>query len=302
MARKVYFGNDTKQTWIVAPQSGMVASSSGWTAETLLLNGEVAVKRSKGSHRRFEASWLGSMNDPSIENSLHTIKDFADGIYGDGPYFWCDPYATTSNMFAPAWATPFIGVDFDWSSIFEQSVDVTQESVLTSSISSLVGSNTEEYPAKTAKFSIGGTGAIVSRVQSFYIPEGYTLWLGAHGDVDANGGIFATPYDAAGVAGTDVELTPLGVDTTTRVNTSFASTSARKVDFYLAKTGATASVLHITGLIAQLLPTGTTPATGEFITGRGTTALEFATSPEIEYYSAAINNGQIGMSATLLEV
>lgn len=302
MARKVYFGNDTKQTWIVAPQSGMTASSVGWASENLLLNGEMSVKRSKGSHRRFEASWLGSMNDSSIENSLHTIKDFADGIYGDGPYFWCDPYATTSNMFAPAWATPFIGVDFDWSSIFEQSVDILQESVLTSSISGLVGANTQDYPAKTALFTVGGAGAMFSRVQSFYIPEGYTLWLGAHGSIDVNGGVFATPYDSAGTPGTEVQLTTLGVDTTTRVNTSFASTTARKVDVYLSKIGATESVMYLTGLIAQLLPTGTTPATGVFITGRGTTALEFAASPEIEYYSAAINNGQVGMSATLIEV
>ncbi len=302
MSRKVYFGNDIKQTWIVAPQSGMTASSMGWTSENLLLNGEMSVKRSKGSHRRFEASWLGSLNDPAIENSLHTVKDFADGIYGDGPYFWNDPYALATNMFAPAWATPFIGIDFDWSSVFNTNVDVTQETVTTASISGLVGSNTQEYPATTAKFTVSSPDVFISRVQTFYIPEGYTLWLGAHGSIDANGGVFATPYDAAGVAGLDVQLTTLGVGTTTRVNTSFASTSARKVEVYFAKTGVTETVMHLTGMIAQLLPTGTTPATGAFISGRGTTALEFATSPEIEYYSAAINNGQVGMSATLIEV
>jgi hypothetical protein len=36
--------------------------------------------------------------------------------------------------------------------------------------------------------------------------------------------------------------------------------------------------------------------------GRGTIGLEFASFPEIEYYSANINDGQVGMSVTLAEV
>jgi hypothetical protein len=55
-------------------------------------------------------------------------------------------------------------------------------------------------------------------------------------------------------------------------------------------------------LIAQLLPTGTTPSTGSFLSGRGTTGVQFANFPEIEYYSSSVNEGQIGMSVTLAEV
>jgi hypothetical protein len=41
---------------------------------------------------------------------------------------------------------------------------------------------------------------------------------------------------------------------------------------------------------------------GPFVLGRGTTALEFTQAPTMEYYSSAINGGQVGMSASLAEV
>jgi len=104
MASEVYFGNATKQTWIKSPQSGMQADSQGWVSEQQLLSGRTSIKRSKASHRRFDMNWFGSLNSESLNSSLHTIKDFADGVYGDGPFFWNDPYAMKSNMFSPGWA------------------------------------------------------------------------------------------------------------------------------------------------------------------------------------------------------
>jgi hypothetical protein len=86
------------------------------------------------------------------------------------------------------------------------------------------------------------------------------------------------------------------------MNVSFSSTAAEYVEFYLAKVAPSPCTFHIVGLMAQILPTGQSPATGDFIMGRGTTGLEFASFPEIEYYSANINDGQVGMSVTLAEV
>lgn len=299
--RKVYFGNATKQTWINAPQSGMTASSAGWINETQLLNGQVHIKRSQGSHRRFEMGWLGALNAPELEDSLHTIKDFADGIYGTGPFFWNDPYATQSNMFSPAWAAPAISVNTDWEAICPDNVGVTKEVVTTASISSLVGNNTYNYPPTTAKFTAPGSPTLESDKFTFYIPDGYTLWVGLHGHHGTTGKAYVKPYNN-GTAGTAVELTPLGVNTATRFNVSINSTAADKAEFYLAKVASGQCTFHIVGIMAQLLPTGTTPTTGDFIAGRGTTGLEFASFPEIEYYSANMNNGQVGMSVSLVEV
>lgn len=295
----VYFGNDAYQTWIKAPQTGMRASNQGWSSETQLLSGRTHIRRSDASHRRFTMNWLGSMND--TENSLNVIKDFADGLYGEGPFFWNDPYATTSNMFPPAWAAPAMSIDTDWDAICPDDVGITKEKVLTSSVADLVGNNTQGYPIHTAKFTAPGSPNAESDKFTFYIPDGHTLWLGLHGHHGTTGAAFGKPYKN-GVAGTPVNLTPLQVSTPTRVNTSFSSTNADKVEFYLAKIAPSPCTFHVTGLIAQILKTGVAPEQGPFVSGRGTEKLEFASLPEIEYYSAAINNGQIGMSATLAEI
>ena len=295
----VYFGNSNHQAWIKAPQTGVRATNQGWSAETQLLSGRTHIRRSDASHKRFTMNWLGSMND--TENSLMVVKDFADGLYGPGPFFWNDPYTMSSNMFPPAWAAPAMSIDTDWDAICPDDVGVTKESVLTSSVSSLVGSNTQDYPMYTAKFTAPGSPTAESDRFSFYIPEGYTLWLGLHGHHGTTGAAFAQPYKN-GVAGTPVNIAPLSVATATRVNTSFSGATADKVEFYLAKTAPSPCTFHISGLIAQLLKNGATPEQGKFVSGRGTTGLEFASLPEIEYYSAAINNGQIGMSATFAEI
>lgn len=299
--RKVYFGNASKQTWINAPQSGMTASSAGWINETQLLNGRTHIKRSQGSHRRFDMNWLGSLNAPALEDSLNTIKDFADGLYGAGPFFWQDPYATRTNLFPPAWSAPAMSIDTDWDAICPDDVGVAKSVVTTASISSLVGNNTFGYPINTAKFVAPGNPNAESDRFKFYIPEGHTLWLGLHGHHGTTGAAFGQGYKN-GVALTPTNLVPLGVNTGNRVNTSFSSTTADYVEFYLAKIASSPCTFHVVALVAQILPTGQGPQQGDFFMGRGTTGLEFASFPEIEYYSANVNDGQVGMSVTLAEV
>ena len=301
MSGKVYFGNAQKQTWIVSPQSGMRASSAGYISEQQLLTGSTSIKRSGASHRRFEASWLGSLNAPGLEDSLQTIKEFADGYYGEGPFFWNDPYAMKSNMFSPAWASPAMSIDSDWYAVCPDDAGIGKSKVLTSSISSLVGNNTQGYPMYAAKYEAPGNPNAQSDRFTFYIPEGYSLWIGIHGHHGATGKAFIQSYKN-GVAATPAELTMLGVNTANRFSTSVSSSTANKVEFYIAKVAPSPCTFHIVGLMAQLLPTGQTPATGEFLSGRGTNGLEFGSFPTMEYYSANVNDGQIGMSATLVEV
>ena len=296
---RVYFGNDTYQTWIKAPATGLAAVNQGWVSETQLLSGRTHIARSQASHKRFTMNWLGSMND--AETGLNVVKDFADGLYGDGPFFWNDPYAINSNLFSPAWAAPFMSIGTDWDAICPDDAGVTKEVVTTASISALVGTNTAGYPVNSAKFTAPDAPTAESDKFTFYVPDGYTLWIGFHGHHGSTGAVFGKAYKN-GVAATPTAITPIGVNSTSRVSASFSSSTADKVEFYLAKTESSPCTFYVSGLVAQLLKTGKTPETGNFISGRGTTGLEFATIPEIEYYSAAINNGQVGMSATFVEV
>jgi hypothetical protein len=304
MSGKVYFGNQNYQTWIKAPLTGMSAAPVGFVEKLDFLNGGSSIRKSAGSHREFAMSWSGSMNDPGNINDLSVIKDFADGIYGDGPFHWVDPFAMSSNLFAPAWAAPALSIGTGWYAICPDDVGVQKSKVLTSTLSANIGNNTQGYPLYTAKYDTPGSPTLESDKFTFYIPEGYTLAIGIHGYHGATGKAFTKGYKN-GTAATAQELTMLRVDTTTRCNKFIPHSTADKVEFYLAKVSSSPCTFYISGIIAQLIPdpAGTLAAAplGKFISGRGTQQLSFS-SMEINYASANINNGQIEMNATLVEV
>lgn len=291
--RKVYFGNDSKQLWIPAPQSGMKADVNTRIVENQLLSGRSSITRSGASSRRFSSSWLGGLNEPDLQDSLHTIKDFFDGVYGDGPFYWCDPYAKTTNLLNPVWAAPGLARN-DWPGI--ASFEAT-EYVATAT-------NSLSYPAYSARYNLTGTAAVTStREFTFIIPQGYTLHFGWHGVVaSGSGGILLTRTARTNGAETTVAPNVIGVTSSSRTNSAISGDVYSKATIVVYKPEGAASDLTISGMIAQLLPGSTLPAVGGFIGGRGTSGLEFASPIGIEYYSANINNGQVGMTAEWQEV
>jgi hypothetical protein len=286
---KVYFGNKNKQTWIKSPLSGMKASSVGWQSETQLLSGRTSVKRSSASHRRFDASWLGSLNTSDTELNLNTIKSFADGLYGDGPFYWIDPFATDQNLMPEHWAAPMLA-EKDWPQL---SYD------LTPTFSSSSANN--QFPIKYATYTTTGAYASTEKLV-LIIPTGYKLMFGWHGPTGGSTtGIRIAPYlRSTGAADTAVNPTMITAGGTVRTNTSISGTTYSYVEIFLATTGA--ATVNITGMIAQIIPTSSTVASGGFIPGKGTTGLQFSSAPTMDYYSSAINDGQVGMSATWVEV
>lgn len=290
MAGKVFFGNINKQVWIAAPQSGMAAGSQNWTKETPLLDGSTFVRRSKRSHRRFEMSWLGEMNTSDISDSLQTIKEFADGAYGDGPFYWLDPYAVESNILPPNWATPALA-ESHWT-------DLAPEIAEKFYVPETVGRN---FPLKYVEFDTAD--AYESSVKlTLILPPNYDLNFGWHGPAGSStSGVRIVPYARAdGYAGTPVNPARIDSGSATRTNTKIKGDTYSYVEIFIATT--LASTVKITSMMAQILPEALTVAQGDFISGRGTTGLEFASAPQIEYYSAKIGNGRIGMSTSLVEV
>lgn len=292
MNRKVYFGNKQNQVWINAPQSGLEAGSQGFSAEQQLANGRSYVKRSRASHRRFSPSWIGSMNDSTLENSLQTVKDFADGIYGDGPFYWVDPYAQTSNMLPPHWAAPAL-TEKDWPAIWD--FDPTDFSA--------TDANNLSYPAKGVHYDISDTDAAAStRKLTIIVPEGYTLHFGWHGEVTTGtAGIKIDRYLRS--TGLVESATPaaLSVTSSNRTNLAISGSKYSFVEIYIYKASGAVD-FSIAGMIAQIRKDGEVMESGPFLSGRGTTGIEFGGQVSIEYYSAAINNGQIGMSTQWIEV
>lgn len=296
MAGKVYFGNTNFQTFIEAPLSGLKASSSGYSSTTNLLNGRSFVKRSSGATRTFSPSWVGPMNSTVLADSLNTIKNFADGVYGTGPVYWLDPYAIETNLLPPHWAAPGLGKE--WPAL----------NSITPTITTLAGTSNvyaNDFPQSYATYV--GSASSTARSIDIIIPPGYHFHFGWHATASGISALTAPGYYVTkylrttnqAVAGFPEFPLSMTAGGTTRTNLVIdGATHSRVRITFTASSSATTSVV---GAIAQILPTAT-PTTGKFITGRGTSALQFASPVEIEYYSSAINNGQIGLSTTLVEV
>lgn len=288
MAGVVYFGTKDKQSWIKSPSSGMRANSIGWAAKTQLLNGRASVRRSKASHREFNAEWFGDLNS-GLDSSLQEIKNYSNGLYGDGPYYFLDPYSASQNVLPPHWAAPML-TEADWPNLATGIVPVFTKA-----------SASNAYPMKYATYTVT-TGYVSTNKLVLIIPTGYTLNFGWHGPSTAElTGVRILPYDrTTGVAAAAINPDRIDVGGTTRTNTEIDGDDYSYVEIFLAADAD--QDIKISAMIAQILPTGSTVATGGFIAGKGTTELEFENSPEIEYYSAAIGGGQIGMSVTWVEV
>lgn len=292
MNRKVYFGNATKQVWIPAPQTGLVAATSGFMAQNQLLNGRNHVKRSKASYRSFQPTWIGSMNADAIEDSLHTIKDFADGLYGDGPFYWLDPYAVDTNVLAPHWAAPMLSGD-DWPSICSIG---TKTKISTPE-------NTRNYPIRTLQIAMGASVQESTAKLTILIPVDQKLHFGWHGTrATGTAGFVLRCYSREDGTPTDVSADPIDVNSDTRTNVQVRGDLYSRVEIFIENPATSASTITVSGLIVQVLDELATVERGGFISGRGTTALEFTELPQFEYYSAAVNNGQVGLSAALAEV
>lgn len=289
MASQVYFGTATKQTWIKSPASGMKASSIGWATQSQLLDGRAFVRRSSGSHRQYDASWLGSLNDSDLSVSLQTIKDFADGLHGDGPYYFVDPYAATSNILPPNWAAPMLA-EKGW-------LELT-ENITPTYVAAGVNNN---FPSKYAQY-VTTDGFVSEQKLTLIIPNTHKLHFGWHGPATGSTtGIRIVPYKRAdGLADTAINPAKITAGGTLRTNTQVSGATYSRVEIFLATT--TASTVNIGAMIAQILISSSSPVAGGFLSGRGNTGLEFAQSPTMDYYSANVNNGQIGMSATWIEV
>lgn len=108
MASVIYFGNRAKQAWIPAPKSGMEWSFVNRSNILQLDNGGVFIDDSPSGHREGSPEWEGSPDD------LRIIREFRDGVWGPGPFFWCNPFTSDINALKANWATPGIILDGDW--------------------------------------------------------------------------------------------------------------------------------------------------------------------------------------------
>ena len=279
--QKVWFGPRGWMRWIPAPAVSMPSTTEGYRRKMNFLGGGARVRKSSAKHREYVLTWNLKSRD-----EIRPILDMDSSMYGDAFVYFADPFAMDKNMLNQSFSMPYLsgidGIILDGRTERPQLIPTD--------------ANSYNYPAYSAIFNVPAPVAGQQIYQQYVpIPPGYTAWVGAHGTAGTGGVVQAIPAigGATGV-GAAVNLTLLPSTTATRFNYSLASTAAHGVIIRLGGTG----TITLSGIMVQVLPTGETPADGEFISGQGAMGLSFS---ELEYtpYSAALD--QVGLVARLTE-
>lgn len=276
----MYFGTKERMAWVKAPAPGAGFGARGFSDSLQYMNGGIGFRNSVNSHMEYDMSWNSLTRD-----EVAAIENYAYGLYGDGLVYFLDPVAMDRNLFNPGWAAPKIGA--------EDGIPIAG-TVRPAKV--LVGDVSLGYPLYGAQYATTTT----MPKREFYcpIPTGYTAWIGCSGIVSARG-LSVTPMLGTTVAGTSNSVAVTAVNDPTRFTNSIDGTATvNGISISLDTTAA--GNITIAGMMLQVLPTGETPAQGNFISGRGNSGCVFDGKLNIQPYS--IPGESIGMAAKLIEV
>jgi len=272
MYGKVWFGTREYMQWVPAPAVEVDATRQGFAATTNFLNGGAQIRRSKTSARRYSFSW-----NLQRREDITPVLDYADGIYGKGHVYYVDPFAADRNMLPPYWAAPYMNY-YDGPVM----VDGKRPELVTN------GSVTNGYPLESARYTVTDD----STAPRIYIPipPGYTAHVGVHGTLEDGDAGMSAYY-----AGAEHPITLLSPSSAMRTNMMITGQDGFELKFNSSDEG----VLRLDGMIVQVLPNGAVPPSGGFISGQGTSGLEFENQPAISQYNAVMD--RIGVTADLIE-
>lgn len=275
MGANVYFGNAEKQVGIPAPRTAADFSLVGSSAIIQLANGGAIVEESAAQHREASFEWIG---DPA---ALRIIREFMQGVYGPGPYYWTDPFAADTNLFAPNWAAPRLTA-LDWRPIY----DAAPTSYVTTT------TNAYGHPGKSAVYDLGTLAAdlLPARRFTIAIPPGMALYFGASGSRTGTATIGTRARLSTGAFGAITHYVPaLPSSSTKYLSSAVYSYSAghRMVEIFLSKTSTAASTITLASMVAKLAPEGSSPTLeSAFVSGEGSTGLRFSGGMRETLYTA----------------
>jgi len=300
LSNQMWFGTTQKMQLVRVPSQGMKRSRVGYSASHQLENGGMFIyEAAPTKHLEYKIDF--GIYEATGSGGLDIYAHYAQGFYGNGPFYFADPMYYDVNLFSYMWSAP----------------GMSPRPYTLSGIGGVVATaaNTVNQPSNSMTTYISDSVANNVFDTTYYnptiipIPPGYTLWLGWSGSVNLNGAIRMESWvSGATTAAASANLTPLSVTGTTRLNTSVASTSAEyvKIGYARSATGTGANVT-VTSMMAQLWPTGVTPTlTGNFIPGEGNNGCKFLDGAVEEEYIMRDNQSRNvhlkGLSFSLAEV
>lgn len=290
--QQIWFGIPGQHMqWCPAPLAEAEARNVNHTASIEFENGGTDITRSKQYHKVYDFSFSGLTQD--LEG-IGVYNKFASGFYGDGLFYFSDPYAWETNLFSASWASPGL-IEQGWRNIYD--VAPTFDDTTT---------NTYSQPLRTATWDVTSTTNTVpvnaNGVFYIVIPPTYTLNMGASGSATGDAVLRVVPINTDGTDGTTTDLTLLDPTASTRMNATFAGSSYQAVKVYITRTGTADSTITLTSLMARMVLTGRSlTLTGSHAPGEGHTGLEFADDARVETYTYMYPPRK-AMSTSLVEV
>ena len=187
--RKMYWGTRERMTWIPCPAINAGLGSSRWLATGGFLNGGAYQRQSTIGAKTYSFSW-----NPQQAEDLYELDGYFDGIHGQGPFYFVDPFAAKSNVLPGFLASP--GTMAGDAPNFGGTQRVSRV---------LTGTNPQGYPAQSGQVTVGASfGPYKSYVLP--VPPDHELHLGVHGSASG------TATVQVGELGTGVVRTSLATN------------------------------------------------------------------------------------------
>lgn len=277
--------------WCPAPLAGAEASNINFVESMSFENGGADVSRSKQYRKQYGFSFTGLTEEL---DGIGVYNKFASGFYGDGLFYFADPYAFETNLFPAGWASPGL-IEQGWENIYDTTPSFSD-----------TASNAYSQPKRRATWSVtSAANAVPTKANSVAfipIPPTHTLNIGASGNATGTAVLRVVPINTDGTNGTAVDLTLLTDTSATRMNATFAGSSFQAVKVYITRTSTAASTITLTSMMARLVQTGRSlELNGSHAPGEGHTGLEFADDARVETYTYMFPPRK-GLSTTLVEV
>lgn len=195
----MWFGTETHAEWIRPPKSGADSSPLAWAADGHTLNGFGYAFNSVNSHKVYNYAWSAG----STRREAQRMKDYADGLYGTGKFYFVEPTIYDQNVLSARWAAPVMTANFEGPSLVP-GVDGVRQLGSTQTPYGLPASGMLYTFNNYTQLPFDSVGAFVP------IPEGYVAVVSAFGGATGNANVVAGTQVPGGGIGlrTIVPLTP----------------------------------------------------------------------------------------------
>lgn len=280
MRAQMWMATGQLGAWVPCPNSPLESVSEGVSTDTRLLSGGSFVHRSLSSRRQYTPVWDGSADE------LQPIQDLYNGIYGDGPFYFIDP-AATSNVLPPHWAAPMLSTN--GMTLVKGVTGVRSPTTVPATYNPPPFQVTYTLPTATPVFGDTTPRATVA------IPPDRILNLRIWGSATGSALVRINAYNRATGVGLAADYVPSSVG----VQGIYTGAVVSHIEIWVTKLSTVLSTITLGAMRASINLVNTPPIV--WSSGKGISGVQFLGSLGHTTYQA-VGVGRESMNATLVEV